>query len=110
MCLGLVDSPPVQSAVPYQAEFASVIRHIAEAAIIVVDAVSRPPGHMAVKLVGPPPAVACVKAPFRSHVAAQQGGKLKSSTSTPHGVAAGVAEVQILPRSPSARWWHPAGQ
>jgi hypothetical protein len=58
----------------------------------------------------PPPPVACVKALFRSHVVAQQRGKLKSSTSTPHGVLAGVSEVQPLPKSPSASWLHAAGQ
>jgi hypothetical protein len=64
----------VQSAVPYEAEFTWDIRHIVRAANIVVDSLSRPPGHVAVKLVGPPSAVACVKALFRSHVATQQGG------------------------------------
>ncbi len=64
----------MQSAVPYEAEFTWDIRHIVRAANIVVDSLSRPPGHVAVKLVGPPSAVACVKALFRSHVATQQGG------------------------------------
>ncbi len=74
MCLGLVNSPSVQSAVPYEAEFISDIRHIVGAANIVVDSLSRPPAHVAVKLVG------------------------------------AEAEVQLLPRSPSARWLHAAGQ
>jgi hypothetical protein len=76
----------------YVAEYTSDICHIARAANVVADTLSRPPGHAAVEK--PPSAATCVKAPSGSQVVAQQGGKLNSSTPSLPGVAANVADVQ----------------
>jgi hypothetical protein len=73
------------------AEYTSDIRHIAGAANVVADTLSRPPGLAAAE--GPPLAATCVKVPSRSQVVTLQGGKLNSSSPSP-GVAAGVGEVQ----------------
>jgi hypothetical protein len=62
----------------YVAEYTSDIRHIAGAANMVADTLSRPPGHAAAEK--PPSAVTCVKAPSGSQVVALQGGKFNSST------------------------------
>jgi hypothetical protein len=76
----------------YVAEYTSDIRHIAGAANVVADTLSRPPGHAAAER--PPSAATCVKAPSESHVVALQGGKLNSSPPSLPGVAANVADVQ----------------
>jgi hypothetical protein len=76
----------------YVAEYTSDIRHIAGAANVVADTLSRPPGHAAAD--GPPSAATCVKAPSGSQVVALQGGKLNSSPPSLPCVAAGVADVQ----------------
>jgi transposase InsO family protein len=76
----------------YVAEFTSDIRHIAGAANVVADTLSRPPGHAAAER--PPSAATCVKAPSGSQVVALQGGKLNSSPPSLPGVAASVADVQ----------------
>ncbi len=76
----------------YMAEYTSDIRHIARAANMVADTVSRLPGHAVAE--GPPPAVTCVKVPSGSQVVALQGGKLNSSSPSLPGVAAGMADVQ----------------
>ncbi len=76
----------------YVAEYTSDIRHIAGAANVVADTLSRPPGQAAAER--PPSAATCVKAPSGSQVVALQGGKLNSSPPSLPGVAAGVADVQ----------------
>jgi hypothetical protein len=50
----------------YVAEYTSDIRHIARAANVVADTLSRPPNHGAAG--GPPSAAACVKAPSGSNL------------------------------------------
>jgi hypothetical protein len=52
----------------YVVEHTSDIHHIAGAANVVADTLSRPPGHTVVE--GPPSAVTCVKEPSRSQVVA----------------------------------------
>ncbi len=74
------------------AEYTSDIRHIAGAANVVADTLSRPPGHAATER--PPSEATCVKAPSGSQVVALQGGKLNSSTPSLPGVAARVADKQ----------------
>ncbi len=74
------------------AEYTSDIRHIAGAANMVVDTLSRPPGHAAAEK--PPPAATCVKAPSGSQFVALQGGKLNSSPPSLPGVAASVADMK----------------
>jgi hypothetical protein len=64
----------------YVAEYTSDIRHIAGAANMVADTLSRRPGHAAAER--PPSAATCVKAPSGSQVVALQGGKLNSSPPT----------------------------
>jgi hypothetical protein len=59
--------------------------HIAGAANVVADTLSRPPGHAAAER--PPSAATCVKVPSRSQVVALQGGKLNSSPPSLPGVA-----------------------
>jgi hypothetical protein len=76
----------------YVAEYTSDIRHIAGAANVVADTLSRPPGHAAAER--PPLAATCSKAPSGSQVVALQGGKLNSSPPSLPGVAAGMADVQ----------------
>jgi hypothetical protein len=75
----------------YVAEYTSDIRHIAGAANVVADTLSRPPSHAAGER--PPLAATCVKAPSGSQVVALQGGKLNSSPPSLPGVAGGVADV-----------------
>ncbi len=75
----------------YEAEYTSDIRHIAGAANMVADTLSRPPEHAAAER--PPSAATCVKAPSGSQVVALQGGKLNSSPPL-LPVAASVADVQ----------------
>jgi hypothetical protein len=60
----------------YVVEYTSDIRHIAGAANVVADTLSRPPGHAAAE--GPPSTATCVKVPSGSQVVALQGGKLNS--------------------------------
>ncbi len=74
------------------AEYTSDICHIAGAATVVADTLSRPPGHTAAER--PPSAATCVKAPSGSQVVALQGGKLNSSPPSLPGVVASVADVQ----------------
>ncbi len=76
----------------YVAEYTSDIRHIARAANVVADTLSRPPGHTTAER--PPSAATCVKAPTGSQVVALQGGKLNSSPPSLPGVAASMADVQ----------------
>jgi hypothetical protein len=78
--------------VSYVAEYTSDIRHIAGAANVVADTLSRPPGHAAAER--PSSAGTCVKAPSGSQVVALQGGKLNSSPPSLPGVAASMADVQ----------------
>jgi hypothetical protein len=66
-------------------------RHIAGAANLVADTLSRPPGHAAAE--GPPSAATFIKVPSGSQVVALQGGKLNSSTPSLLGVAAGVVDM-----------------
>jgi hypothetical protein len=81
----------------YVAEYTSDIRHIAGAANVVADTLSRPPGHAAAER--PPSAATCGKAPSGSQVVALQGGKLNSSLPSLLGVVVSVADVQ-----PATRW------
>jgi hypothetical protein len=74
------------------AEYTSDIRHIAGAANVVADTLSRPSGHAAAER--PPSAATCVKALSGSQVVALQGGKLNPSPPSLPGVAASVADVQ----------------
>jgi hypothetical protein len=76
----------------YMAEYTSDIRHIAGAANMVADTLSRPPGNAEAER--PLSAATCVKAPSESQVVALQGGKLNSSPPSLPGVAASVADVQ----------------
>ncbi len=76
----------------YVVEYTSDIRHIAGAANVVADTLSRLPGHVAAER--PPLAATCVKAPSGSQVVAFQGGKLNSSPPSLPGMAAGVVDVQ----------------
>ncbi len=77
----------------YVAKHTSDIRHIAGAANMVADTLSRPLGHAAAE--GPPSATTCVKAPSGSQVVALQVGKLNSSPPSLPGMAAGVADMQL---------------
>ncbi len=76
----------------YVAEYTSDIRHIAGAANVVADTLSRPPGHAAAER--PPSAATSVKTPSGSQVVALQGGKLNSSPPSLPGVAVSVADAQ----------------
>jgi hypothetical protein len=76
----------------YVAEYTSDNRHIAGAANVVADTLSRPPGYVAAE--GPPSVATCVKAPSGSQVVALQRGKLNSSPPSLPSVEAGVADVQ----------------
>jgi hypothetical protein len=69
----------------YVAEYTSDICHIAGAAKVVADTLSRPPRPITTER--PPSAAACVKEPSRSQVAALQGGMSNSSTPSLPGVA-----------------------
>jgi hypothetical protein len=75
------------------AEYTSHIRHIAGAANVVADTLSRPPGHAVAER--PPSVVTCVKVPSGSQVVALQGGKLNFYPPSLPGVAASVADVQL---------------
>jgi hypothetical protein len=74
------------------AEYTSDIRHIAGAANVVADTLSRLPRHAAAE--GPPSVATCLKAPSGSQVVALQGNKLNSSPPSLPGVAASVADMQ----------------
>ncbi len=76
----------------YVAEYTLDIRHIAGAANVLADTLSRQPGHAVAER--PPSAATCVKAPSGSQVVALQGGKLNSSPPSLLGVAESVAEMQ----------------
>jgi hypothetical protein len=75
----------------YVAEFTSDICHIAGAANVMADSLSRPPGHVVAG--GPLLAATCVKVPHGSQVAALNDGKQKSSPPSLFGVTAGVFDV-----------------
>ncbi len=80
----------------YVAEYTSDIRHIAGAAIVVSDTLSRPPGHAVEER--PPSAETCVKGPCESQVVALQGGKLNSSPPSLPGVATGSRRRSLFPQ------------
>ncbi len=86
-----LDDTAVQAAV-YVAEFTWDIPHIAQAANVVTDTLSRPPGHAAA---GRPPSVAtCVNVTSWSQVTALRRGKLNSSSPSLPGAADGMAHMQ----------------
>jgi hypothetical protein len=77
----------------YVIEYTWDICHIAGAANMVADTLSRPTRHAEAER--PPSAATCVKVPSVSQAVALQGGLLNSSPPSQPGVAAGVRDVQL---------------